>query len=173
MLNERVNEAVNAQLNSEVSSSYLYLSMAAYFESEDLEGFAQWMKAQAEEEWMHAMKLYDYLVERGYRVELQAIEKPKASWESPLGAFKDAQKHERKITKKVNEVAEVASEAGDRATENVMDWFIDEQVEEESTIGRVVKRVKLAGDDPSALLMLDAEMGKRTAPPASQAGSGE
>lgn len=162
-MKEAVREAVNEQLDREFGSMYLYLSMAAYFESEDLEGFAHWMRMQADEEQTHAMKLYDYLVERGARVELGAIEEPESEWDSPLAAFRDALEHERSITESVNRVAETAAEAGDRATENVMDWFVDEQVEEESSVGNVVKRVEMAHEDPSALMMLDSELGERTA----------
>lgn len=172
-MNDPVREAVNRQLNHEMGSAYLYLSMSAYFESRDLEGFAQWMRMQAEEERSHAMRLYDHLVDRGARVELGALEGPKTDWDSPLEAFEDALEHEREVTERVNRVAEVAAEEGDRATENVMDWFIDEQVEEESTISRVVKRVRLAGDDPSALLMLDRELGERRAAEAGGEQGGE
>lgn len=161
MINDRLEEAINNQINEELYSAYLYLSVAADFGDKNLEGFQGWMKAQAQEEVEHAMRLFNYLEERGGRVRLQEIEEPKAKWESPLEAFKDAYEHEKYITGKINELVELAEEKNDKATLNMLQWFVDEQVEEEDSVSAIVEKLEMVGDSASGLLMLDSELGKR------------
>ncbi|MFN3691896.1 MAG: ferritin [Fervidobacterium sp.] len=161
MINEKVAKHLNEQLGKELYSSYLYLSMASYFDSIDLTGFANWMKLQAKEELGHAMKIYDFLYERGTRAELPALEKPKSEWESPLSAFKAAYEHERFITESINKLLELAKEEKDYATEQFLQWFIKEQVEEEAQTELIVRKLQKLGDSYVALYMLDKELGSR------------
>ena len=154
-------DAINAQINEEFASSYIYLSMAAYFESENLSGMATWMKLQAEEEIEHAMKFFNYVFERGGDVKLTAIKEPKDKWESPLNAFEEAYAHEQFITKKIHALADVADELDDLATESFLKWFIDEQVEEENNALTIVEKLKIMGDSKGSLLMYDRVLGKR------------
>ncbi|QTA38077.1 ferritin [Thermosipho ferrireducens] len=161
MLNERIEKALNEQIKKELASSYLYLSMAAYFDSENLSGFAHWMKLQAKEELNHAMKLYNYVYERGGKVELPALEKPKSEWASPLAAFEDAYKHERFITDSINKLYELSLEEKDYATASMLKWFIDEQVEEEANAENIVIKLKKLSGIPHGLYMLDKELGMR------------
>ncbi|MDI9618832.1 ferritin [Methanothermobacter sp.] len=171
MVSERMQEALNRQLNAELYSAYLYLSMAAYYEASDLPGFANWMRVQAQEELAHAMKFYDYLVQRGARVVLEEIERPPFEWESPLEVSKHVLEHERKVTGLINDLVDLAISERDHATNNFLQWFVAEQVEEEESAGSVLQKVRLASDSPSGLLMLDAELGKRVYnPPASEKG---
>ena len=161
MLSDTMQEALNAQLNAEAFSSYLYLSMAAYFEAENLLGFANWMRVQSEEETMHAMKFYDYINERNGRVLLRALEAPQTEWASPLAAFEDAFKHEQYITGRINDLTNLALKEGDHATWSFLQWFVDEQVEEESSVDAVIQDLKRVADFPAGLFMLDRELGQR------------
>lgn len=161
MLKESILKALNLQLNAELYSSYLYLSMEAYFESIDLSGFANWMRAQAQEELMHSMKFYDYIVRRGERVTLSTIEGPQTEWDSPLAAFEHVYKHEQKVTGLINDLVDLSTSESDHATSNFLQWFVAEQVEEEESASGVLKRIKLAGDSKSGLFMLDSELGQR------------
>lgn len=161
MISEKVAKHLNEQLGKELFSSYLYLSMASYFDSIDLTGFASWMKVQAKEELGHAMRIYDFLYERGARVELPALEKPKSEWESPLSAFKAAYEHERFVTESINKLLELAKKEKDYATEQFLQWFIEEQVEEEAQTELVVRKLQRLGDSYIALYMLDKELGSR------------
>jgi ferritin len=166
-MNDKVQDALNAQLNAELYSSYLYLSMAAYFESTNLAGFANWMNVQAQEELMHAMKFYDYINERGGRVILKQIEGPPSIWDSPKVAFEHVLKHERKVTSLINSLVDLSMLEKDHATYNFMQWFVSEQVEEESSAETVLNKLKLVGSDGSGILMLDQELGARVfTPPA-------
>jgi len=151
MLNEKVEKALNEQINAEMFSSYLYLSMSAYFQSLNLAGFAAWMKVQALEELYHAMKIYGYIEERGGRVTLETIEKPTRQWESPLNAFEAAYQHERKVSGMIDHLVNLAIDERDHASNNFLQWFVSEQVEEESTADGVVQK----------LFMLDREMALR------------
>ncbi len=162
MLNERMEKALNEQIKWEFYSAYLYLSMASYFESLSLEGFAKWMKAQAIEESIHAMKFYNFVNERGGRVRLQAIDQPPTEWESPLSVMEFALKHEQEVTKRINDLVEVALEEKDHATYIFLQWFVTEQVEEEDSFGAIVERMKLVADAPSGLFMIDRELAQRT-----------
>ncbi|MGB4305210.1 MAG: ferritin [Coprothermobacter proteolyticus] len=161
MLTETVEKALNEQINKELFSAYLYLSMAADFESKNLAGFAKWMKAQSAEELNHAMKLFNYVLERGGHVELMAIEKPQQTWESPLKAFQDAYDHERFITQSIYSLLEIAQSAKDYGTMEFLQWYVKEQVEEEAHAEHVMKNLEMINDAPAGLLMLDHELGQR------------
>jgi ferritin len=169
MLKENVLNALNSQLNAELYSAYLYLSMEAYFESIDLSGCANWMRAQSQEELMHAMKLYDYIVQRGERVTLSTIEGPQVEWDSPLVVFEHVYAHEQKVTGLINDLVDLSVSESDHATSNFLQWFVAEQVEEEESSSGVLQRIKLAGDSKSGLFMLDSELGQRVfTPPAAK-----
>ena len=161
MLNKKMQEAINSQINAEIYSSYLYLSMSAYFESINLSGFASWMRAQAQEEMVHAMKFYDYVNERGGRVILGPIDAPPSEWESAVAVFDATYKHEQKVTGLINDLVDLAIEEKDHATNNLLQWFVSEQVEEEASASGVLNKAKLTGDAPGGLFMLDQELGAR------------
>jgi len=161
LLTETVEKALNEQINKELFSAYLYLSMAADFGSKNLAGFAKWMKAQSAEELNHAMKLFNYVLERGGHVELMAIEKPQQTWESPLKAFQDAYDHERFITQSIYSLLEIAQSAKDYGTMEFLQWYVKEQVEEEAQAEHVMKKLEMINDAPAGLLMLDHELGQR------------
>ena len=162
-MDETVRELVNRQVAQEFHAAYLYLAMAAHLEQQSYEGFAGWMRAQAQEETEHAMRLFDHLLERGERVELATIEGPGTDFGTPLETFSAALEHERKVTAQINDIYEAAREAKDRPTQILMEWFVQEQVEEEDSAGRAVDQLEMAGDHPAALLMLDARFGSRRA----------
>jgi ferritin len=175
MIDEKMQDALNNQLNAELYSAYLYLSMSAYFHSVNLGGFANWMRVQWEEELAHALKFYDYVNERGGRVVLHAVEAPPSEWDSPLAVFEHVYQHEQKVTGMINKLVDLAVEARDHATNNFLQWFVSEQVEEEASADEVVQRLKLVGDDPSGLFMIDRELAQRTfvAPAATTEGGAE
>jgi ferritin len=162
MISEKMNDALNLQLNKELFSSYLYLSMASYFDSLNLTGMKHWMTLQAEEEYEHSMKFLDFIQKTGGRVVLDKIEKPQTEWESPKKAFEDAYAHEQFITKSINELTDLAIEERDHSTRTFLQWFIDEQVEEEANANDIVQRFNLVGESKSGLYMLDRELGGRT-----------
>ncbi len=164
MINKKVEEALNAQINAEMYSAYLYLSMAAYFESVDLGGCANWMKAQAQEEMIHAMKIYDYVSECGGRVTLKAIDAPPTVWDSPLAVFEQAYSHEQYVTSLINKLMNLAIAEKDHATQIFLQWFVTEQVEEEASANAVVQRLRLAGESSGGLFMVDRELGQRLMP---------
>jgi ferritin len=164
-INEKLQAALNDQINAELFSSYLYLSMSAWFEAQDLPGFANWMRVQAKEEDFHVQKFFDYVVERGGRVILETIDKPKTEWSSALEIFEEAYVHEQHITSRIHDLVELAVENKDRATQSFLQWFVDEQVEEEASAEAVLKSVKLGGGQPVAMLMLDRELAGRTFTP--------
>jgi ferritin len=167
MIGKKMEEALNGQINAELYSAYLYLSMEAYFECENLAGFSNWMRIQTQEELVHAMKIYDYVAERGGRVVLRAIEQPPAKWDSPLGVFEAVYEHEQKVTGLINDLVNLAVEEKDHATNSFLQWFVTEQVEEEDNASTVLGQLKLIKDSPQALFMMDKEMGQRvfTPPP--------
>jgi len=164
MLKEKVLNELNKQINEELFSAYLYASMAAYFESINLRGFANWMSNQAKEEQIHAQKFYDYVIERGGRIELDSIAKPQKEWDSPIQVFKDSLKHEQHITERINFLSKVAFEESDRATIIMLDWFVTEQVEEESSVEDVISKLEMIGDSKQGLFLLDKELSGRQAP---------
>lgn len=171
-MNPKIQGAFNEQLNAELFSSYLYLSMSAYFESQNLKGTAQWMRLQAQEEHLHAMKFFDYVNERGGRVLLAEIEEPKTEWSSPLEAFEDTCRHESKVTGLINDLAELAMSEKDHASGAFLQWFIIEQVEEEATASEIRDKLKLVSDNPVAMFMIDQELGRRTPPVAAAPAGG-
>jgi len=161
-MDKKLEKALNEQLNKEFYSAYLYLSMAAYFEAENLGGFSNWMKVQAKEEISHAMKFFDYLNERSSRVILEAIDKPSANFSSAQDVFKKTLEHEQKVTASINNLYAIADKAGDNAAKIFLQWFINEQVEEEKSAGDVLGKLKYISNQPAAILMLDKELGSRT-----------
>lgn len=162
MINEKMEKAFNDQINAELYSEYLYLSMKAYFSSLNLNGFVNWFSVQIQEEHAHGMGMFDYVLERGGRVELQAIDKPETIWENPLACFKHVLEHEQYVTSRINALMDVAEEVKDRAALSFLNWYLKEQVEEEASVGNVLATLELIGDDKNALLMLDRELATRT-----------
>jgi ferritin len=162
MLNSSIQDAINSQINAELYSSYLYLSMAAYFESKNLGGMANWMRLQAQEELQHAMKFFDYVSERGGRVVLTEIASPRTDWESPVDVFQHTADHESDVTARINKLVDLAIAEKDHAANTFLQWFVTEQVEEEATAQTILEKLKLVGNDGFAILMLDEELGQRT-----------
>ncbi|WP_297500269.1 ferritin [Thermococcus sp.] len=163
MLSERMLKALNEQLNKELFSAYFYLGIAAYFKDRSLEGFASWMEGQAEEELGHALRIYDYIFDRGGKVELERIEKPKGEFESPLKAFEAVYLHEVGVTQSIFKLADLAREENDHATYNFLQWFVEEQVEEEASTKAILDKLKIIGGSSQGLFMLDRELGARSA----------
>jgi ferritin len=163
MLSSKIQDALNRQINAELFSSYLYLSMAAYFEAEDFKGMAHWMRLQADEERAHAMRIFDFINDRSGRVTLTPIEAPKAEWKSPLDAFEDAYKHETKITGMINDLMNTAGAEKDGAAHDFLEWFCREQVEEEAQVQLIVSQLKLAGDNGLGRYLVDQQLGGRAA----------
>ncbi len=171
MIGKKMEEALNGQLNAELYSAYLYLSMAGYFESIDLKGFANWMRVQVQEEQFHANKLFDYILERGGKVKLQAIDAPPSDWGCPLAVFEATLEHEQKVTGLINDLIYLARDEKDNASEIFIQWYVHEQVEEENNVGTVLGQLKLIKDAPQALFMMDKEMaGRIFTPPAAEGG---
>lgn len=162
MINEKLEKAFNDQINKELFSEYLYLSMKAYFQRMNLQGFVSWMDVQIQEEHAHAMGMFDYLNTRGGTVELEVIDKPENNWNSVLEVFKEVLKHEEFVTSRINVLMDVAEEVKDRAAMSFLDWYLKEQVEEEDNVGSVLATLKLIGDDKNALLLLDKDLAART-----------
>jgi ferritin len=161
MIGKAMQDAINEQINKELYSSYLYLSMAAYFEDQNLPGFAKWMRTQEGEEREHGMKLYDFLVDRGGRVALKAIAAPESDWKSPLELFKQVAAHEAAVTASIHNLYETALKEKDYAAQAMLQWFISEQVEEEKNAAEIVAQLELVEARGTAVLMLDHRLGKR------------
>lgn len=170
MLSEKVRDALDAQLNAELYSAYLYLSMAAHCESINLAGFAHWLRLQYEEETGHALKIFSFILERGSKVELKAVDGPPTAWDSPKAVFESVVQHEQEVTGLINKLVDLAISESDHATNNFLQWFVAEQVEEEATADDILQKLNLIGDAPGGLFMLDHELGQRAAAPA---GGGE
>mgnify|MGYP003573603499 CR=1 FL=1 len=169
MLSEKMENALNDQMNFEMASANIYLSMATWFDSKNLTGFAQWMKVQYQEEMFHAMKLYGFINERGGRSLIGAIAAPPTEWDSPLAAFENALAHERIVTGRINNLVSMAVDDKDHATANFLQWYVGEQVEEEASADGVIQQLKLMEGAAGALFMLDRELGQRVfTPPAGQ-----
>jgi len=169
MISEKMEEALNGQVNAELYSAYLYLSMESYFKSLNLNGFARWMRVQTQEEVAHAMKIYDFVNERGGRVILKAIEGPPTEWDSPLAVFEAVYVHEQKVTGLINDLVDLAIKEKDHATNTFLQWFVNEQVEEESSADEVVQQLKMMENAPGGMFMLDRELGQRIfTPPAAE-----
>lgn len=162
MINEKVSKVLLEQLNKEFYSAYLYLSMSSYFSDKGLLGFANWMRVQAQEEQVHAMFIYDFLINRNERVILTPIEAPPSHWESPLNVMEESLKHEIHVTELINNIVTAAEEAKDRATMSYMYWFVNEQVEEEANAKNILDKLKFIGEDKSTLFLLDQELAART-----------
>ncbi|MEM1508251.1 MAG: ferritin [Thermofilaceae archaeon] len=151
----------NRQLNQELRNAYFYFSMSAFFDNLSLTGFAHFFRVQAKEELGHAMKFYEFIVDRGWRVELQEIHKPKAEWGSILEAVQDFLKAEEENTKRIWQMVDLTRQAGDKAAESFLQWFVNEQVEEEKTASELLAHLKLVKDQPAGLLALDRELSER------------
>ncbi len=162
MLSPNVKEALNRQVNAELYSSYLYLSMVAHLEAENFRGMAQWMRVQAGEETTHSNKIYDYIIERGGRVTLTQIDAPKTKWASPLELFEDAYAHEQKTTAMINGLMDLVIAEKDHAGHDFLEWFVTEQVEEESTALAIIEQLKLVGDSGVGLFLIDQQLGQRS-----------
>jgi len=161
MISEKMQKAINEQINKEFFSAYLYLAMAAHFENENLPGFASWLYVQAGEEQEHGMKFFEHLVDRGGMVELPAIDSPKTGWKSHLEVFKEVQKHEAQVTASINALYETALQEKDYPSQVLLQWFITEQVGEEKNAADIVQQLELIDNKGTAVLMLDHQLGKR------------
>ncbi len=160
-MDKKIEKAFNDHLNAEFFSSYLYLSMANYFAAASLEGMSAWMRIQTDEERLHAMKFIDYMNDRNRRVKLEKIDQPKTDWDSPLEAFQEAYAHEQLISKKINDLVDLAIKENDHAANTFLQWFVSEQVEEEATVSTIVGKLELVKDNPMGLLMIDQQLGQR------------
>jgi ferritin len=160
-LSNKLEAALNEQIREEMASAYIYLSMAAYFESANLGGFATWMKAQSNEELEHAMKFYEFIYDRGGRVIFEALEQPPTEFEGPVDVFEKTLAHEQYITGRIHKLFAQAVEEKDFASQGLLQWFVDEQVEEEKTAGDILEMLKMVGDKGHALFMIDRQMGAR------------
>ena len=161
MISEKMTEALNDQMNAEMYSAYLYMAMSAASTHSGYKGAAGWFMVQYQEEMTHAMKFYNYLVERGGRVMLKPIDGPETEWESPVEVFKAAYEHEQKVTGMINDLVDTAIKERDHATNSMLNWFVDEQVEEEASTSEIYEKLLMIGDNKSALFMLDKELGAR------------
>ncbi|MBN1639437.1 MAG: ferritin [Ignavibacteriales bacterium] len=161
MISKKMEEALNKQLNAELFSSYLYLSMAAHFESIGFKGFASWMKLQSQEEYEHAMKFFNYILEVQSEVTLEKIDAPKKKWDSHLQIFEETLEHEKFITDSIKKIALLAKGEDDFATSNFLQWFINEQIEEENNAQDILDKLKFIGDGKQGILFLDRELGNR------------
>ncbi len=161
MISEKMEKAFNEQINKELYSEYLYLAMKAYFADLNLQGFVNWFDIQVQEEHAHGMGMYDYVIERGGKVELYAIDKPELEGKTPVEIFEQVKKHEEYVTSRINALMDVAEEVKDRAALSFLDWYLKEQVEEEASVGGVLATLKLIGDDKNALLLLDKDLAAR------------
>jgi ferritin len=164
MIKPKVLEVMNEQIKHELESYYVYLSMAAYFHDQNLDGMAHWMRAQAHEEMEHAMKFFDHIIDRGGQVKLLDLKQEKTDWSSPLEAFEDAYAHEQFITDKINTIMDVVRQERDYAAEPMLSWFVDEQIEEEASTSKVVEELKRSEGSRGGLFMIDRELGGRAFP---------
>jgi ferritin len=168
MISAKMQKALNTHLNEEYYSSYFYLSMAAYFEAKNLKGFANWFRIQSTEEQMHGTKFFNFILQKGGKVTLTQIGAPKVDWKSIPEVFGDTLEHEQKITGLINKLVEVSMLEKDFATNNFLQWFVTEQVEEEANVEEIIQKIEMIGDNKSGLYMLDIELASRTLPPPSE-----
>ena len=154
-------EALNAQFEYELASAHLYLAMSSYFEAENLKGLAKWMRVQAQEEYIHAMKFYGFIVDRGGKVVVPALGAPKANWKSINVIFEDSLAHEQSITKRINDLMDAAVSDKDYPAQQFLAWFVTEQVEEENTVKDILFKIELMGTNSMGIIMLDKELGAR------------
>lgn len=164
MLTKRMQDELNKQINRELFSAYLYMALSAHFENENLKGFAHWMLGQSQEELVHAKKIYDYVFDRGGRVHLEAIEKPQKEWPSLVAAMEEAYNHEVEVSEDIGNLVRISMEENDYSTHTFLQWFVNEQIEEEATADEKLQKLKLVGDDRSGLFMLDHELSQRSLP---------
>lgn len=162
MISKKVQQAFNSQLNEELFSSYLYLSMAAHFEAKNLKGFAHWFRIQSQEEYGHALKFFNFILQKGGKVSLTQIATPKTEWNSIAEVFNDTLKHEQKISDLINKLVEVSMEEKDYAAHTFLQWFVTEQVEEEANVEEIIQKIEMIGDNKSGLFLLDNELGSRS-----------
>ncbi|RLD46084.1 MAG: ferritin [Bacteroidetes bacterium] len=162
MISKRLEEELNKQINAEMYSAYLYLSMSAYLAKENLNGFSHWMKLQFEEEQGHAMKFFQYILDRGGNVELEEINRPQVSWNGIIDVFEEIYKHEQYITNLINNLVDVAIQERDHATVAMLQWYVSEQVEEESTVSELLDQLRIIDGKGSGLFMLDREAKSRS-----------
>lgn len=167
MLSKKLEEALNEQINAEFWSAYLYLSMAADMSDKGFAGISNWFNIQFKEEQDHAMKIYNYVLSRGGRVELKPIKEVETEWKNPLKAFEETLKHERVVTSLINELYDLALQEKDYATQSMLKWFIDEQVEEEESAQDIISKLKLIGDNGYGLYQFDKELAARVYTPIS------
>ena len=160
-LKQSIENALNAQINAELYSAYLYMSMSAYFETINLKGFANWMDVQAKEEFTHAKKFYDYIVSRNGIVKLTAIDAPPSKWDSSEHVFADAYKHEQYVTDRINKLVDLSISESDHASNSMLQWFVTEQVEEESNTSGILEQIKLSGNNGSGIFLIDKELAAR------------
>ncbi|MFW9849277.1 MAG: ferritin [Candidatus Thorarchaeota archaeon] len=165
-ISQELQDAINDQINFELYSAYIYLSMAAWFEENNLPGMAHWMEVQVDEEYAHAIRFYRHIIERGGRVLMKAIEGPETNWDKAVDVFAMAYEHEKIVTGRIYKIGEIAEREGDRAAKGMLQWFYDEQVEEEKNTSEIRDTLKMIGGDVHALLMLDRELAARPAAPA-------
>lgn len=163
MLKPNLLAALNQQINDEYYSSYIYQAMVAYFEDNHLDGCAHWMRLQAQEEHNHALKIFDYVISRSGRVVLAAVQAPPREWPSPQAAFEAALAHEKLMTANINKLADLAQSEKDHATNNLMQWYVTEQVEEEANVDDIVNKLKMVGGDGAGLFLMDRELKGRVA----------
>ena len=169
MISKKMEDALNGQVNAELYSAYLYLSMESYFKSKNMNGFANWMRVQTQEEMSHVMKIYDFIDERGGRILLKAIKGPPTEWDSPLAVFEAVYEHEHNVTGLINGLVDLAIKEKDHATNSFLQWFVNEQVEEESSADQVIQQLKMMDNAPGGIFMFDRELGQRVfTPPADQ-----
>jgi len=161
MISKKMNDAINKQVAAEFYSAHLYLSMSSYLESIDLPGFANWMRVQYQEETFHGEKLFDHIIERDGRAVLIDFDAPPAEWDSVLAIFEEAYKHEQKVTSLINNLVDIAMAEKDHASYNFLQWFVDEQVEEEASVKTIVQQLKMVNESKSGLFMMDREVGAR------------
>lgn len=162
MLSTKMEQALNDQLAAENYSAHLYLAITAYFRSIDLSGFANWMQVQYQEEISHSLKFFDYIDDRDGKMQVQAVEAPPSEWASPLEAYEASYAHEKTISENINDLVTLALAENDHSTNNFLQWFVAEQVEEVSSVKGILQKLKFAQNSPTSILMLDQELAKRT-----------
>jgi len=162
MIPKKIQDAFNEQIKHELESAYLYLAMAAYFDNVGFSGMGRWMRAQVQEELTHALRFYKHIIERGGQVVLQPLNILAQHWDSPLKAFESAYEHEKFVTSKINGLVKLIQAEGDFAANSLLQWFVDEQVEEEESTAKIVQDLRRVGEDERGMLMLDRELGQRT-----------
>jgi ferritin len=162
MLSKTIEVALNEQINKEIFSAYLYLSMSSYAETEGLKGISVWFKVQYHEEMVHSMKFYEYILKKGGKVALKQIDSPDTTFDGPLDLFKKALNHEEYITESIDKLVDLAIAENEHATKTFLDWYVTEQVEEEQNVTEIIQTLKMIGDNKAALFLYDKELGART-----------